>query len=105
MAKNHSIAQAKYDSTHCKYYSFKMHLVNDADIITKLSEVDSMQGYVKQLIRDDITKPVPVSRTDSVQISENTMSLLKDKAEKADISVPVLVNLIVNEWILHNMDK
>ena len=24
MAKSHSIAQAKYDSTHCKYYTLKI---------------------------------------------------------------------------------
>lgn len=56
MAKNRSIAQAKYDSTHCKYYSLKMNLENDADVIARLSEVESMQGYIKQLIREDIAR-------------------------------------------------
>ena len=67
MAKSHSIAQAKYDSTHCKYYSFKMHLENDADIIARLAEVDSMQGYIKQLIRDDIAR----TRTGSAPKTES----------------------------------
>lgn len=61
MAKSHSIAQAKYDSTHCKYYTLKMHLVNDSDVIARLAEQDSMQGYIKQLIRDDITRTCSVS--------------------------------------------
>ena len=56
MAKSHSIAQAKYDSTHCKYYTLKMNLVNDADIIDKLNHETSKQGYIKQLIRDDIAR-------------------------------------------------
>lgn len=66
MAKKHSIIQARYDSTHCKYYSFKFHLENDADIIARLAEVDSMQGYIKHLIRDDITRTCSVPVLDSV---------------------------------------
>ena len=69
MAKKHSIAQAKYDSTHCKYYTLKMNLVTDSDIIDILSEQDSMQGYIKQLIRDDIkrtsTRPEGEQETDT----------------------------------------
>lgn len=67
MAKPHSIAQAKYDSTHCKYYTLKMNLVNDADIIEQLEQVESKQGYIKQLIRQDIrTCSVPEKHNDSV---------------------------------------
>ena len=69
MAKKHSVAQAKYDSTHCKYYTLKMNLVTDSDIIDRLSEQDSMQGYIKQLIRDDIkrtrTRPKWEQKTDT----------------------------------------
>lgn len=67
MANSHSIAQAKYDSTHCKYYTLKMNLETDSDIIEKLSSVESKQGYIKQLIREDIAR----TRTDSVQVSES----------------------------------
>mgnify|MGYP007012584663 CR=1 FL=1 len=56
MAKKRSEIQAKYDREHCKYYSFKFHTENDSDIIARLAEVDSMQGYIKQLIRDDISR-------------------------------------------------
>ena len=59
MAKARSEIQAKYDKTHCKYFSFKMHLENDADVIEKLSSVPSMQGYIKQLIREDIARTCP----------------------------------------------
>ena len=67
MAKSHSIAQAKYDSTHCKYYTLKMNLETDSDIIEKLSTVESKQGYIKQLIREDLAR----TRTDSVPVSES----------------------------------
>ena len=65
MAKSHSVAQAKYDKTHCKYYSFKLNLENDSDVIDKLASVPSMQGYIKQLIRDDIARTCPGSAPDS----------------------------------------
>ena len=70
MAKSHSVAQAKYDKTHCKYYSFKLNLENDSDVIDKLASVPSMQGYIKQLIRDDIARTRPGSAPDSVPDSE-----------------------------------
>ena len=62
MAKARSEIQAKYDKAHCKYFSLKMHLENDADVIEKFASVPSMQGYIKQLVRDDIarTRPEPV---------------------------------------------
>ena len=59
MAKSHSIAQAKYDSTHCKSYSLKLNLENDSDIIDRLEEVESKQGYIKELIRQDISRTCP----------------------------------------------
>lgn len=51
-----SIRQTRYDSTHCRTYGLKLNLTTDADIIKKLSSVSSMQGYIKQLIRDDIAR-------------------------------------------------
>lgn len=49
-----SIRQTRYDSTHCRTYGLKLNLEHDADIIKKLASVPSMQGYIKQLIRQDI---------------------------------------------------
>ena len=51
-----SETQARYDRTHCKTYGLKLNLETDKDIIAKLASVPSMQGYIKQLIRQDITK-------------------------------------------------
>jgi hypothetical protein len=49
-------AQAKYDKEHCRTYNLKLNIVNDADLIERLDNVKSKQGYIKQLIRDDIRK-------------------------------------------------
>lgn len=65
MAKNTTIIKARYDATHMKPYYFKFHIVNDADIIDKLSKVDSRQDYIRQLIREDITRTRPGSVPDS----------------------------------------
>lgn len=62
MAKKHSLAQARYDSTHCRTYNLKLNISTDSDIIAKLDSMESKQGYIKQLIREDLTR----TRTDSV---------------------------------------
>ena len=56
MVKRATINQYKYDSGHVKHYHLKLNLIIDSDIIEKLSMVESMQGYIKQLIRDDIAR-------------------------------------------------
>ncbi len=50
-------AQAKYDLENRKkfrMFSFKLNRELNADVIAKLEAVDSMQGYIKELIRKDI---------------------------------------------------
>jgi len=54
MAKPHTIAQTKYDRYHCRTMNLKFNLVKDADVIAKLDTVKSKQGYIRQLIRNDI---------------------------------------------------
>lgn len=56
MATKATVNQLKYDKVHCRTYGLKLNLATDADIIKKLSSVPSMQGYIKQLIRDDIAR-------------------------------------------------
>lgn len=60
MGKEYTEAKAAYMG---KYYKEKttrvvlqLHNTADADILTKLNQVDSKQGYIKQLIREDINK-------------------------------------------------
>ncbi len=47
-------AGKKYDSANVKKYGIKLNCNTDADVIKKLSEVDNVQGYIKELIRKDI---------------------------------------------------
>lgn len=60
MGKEYTEAKAAYME---KYYKEKttrvvlqLHNTADADILTKLNQVDSKQGYIKRLIREDINK-------------------------------------------------
>lgn len=51
-------AQKRFDNDpeKTKRYSLKFNMRTDADIIQKLEQVDSKQGYIKDLIRKDIQK-------------------------------------------------
>jgi uncharacterized protein YrrD len=49
-------AIAKYDSANTKQIKMKLNTTTDADILAKLEEVGNIQGYIKQLIRADISK-------------------------------------------------
>lgn len=54
-------AQKKYDEANkgkFKNIALKFNRETDKDILEKLSQVDSMQGYIKELIRNDILKEV-----------------------------------------------
>lgn len=52
----HNRATAKYDAEHVRRYGIKLNLKTDADLIKKLDSVESMQGYIKDLIRADMKK-------------------------------------------------
>ena len=56
--KKQSEIQAKYDKTHTRRINLKLNLELDADILQKLDSADSMQGYIKDLIRVDLAKKV-----------------------------------------------
>lgn len=47
-------AQAKYDKEHTVGFYVKLNKVSDADVIEKLKTVENRQGYIKELIRNDI---------------------------------------------------
>ena len=49
-------AQARYDKLHTKAVMLKLNLKTDADILEKLAQVDSKQGYIKALIRENIRR-------------------------------------------------
>ena len=49
-------ANAKYDAANTTQIKLKLNYGTDADILQRLSEVKSKQGYIKELIRKDIGK-------------------------------------------------
>ena len=66
MPKKATISHARYDRENCRTYGLKLNLKTDAEVIEKLGSVPSMQGYIKQLIRDDIAR----TRTDNKESEE-----------------------------------
>ena len=64
MPSKATIRQARYDSTHRRTYGLRLHNENDKDIIEKLASVPSMQGYIKQLIREDIARTCSAPKTE-----------------------------------------
>lgn len=55
MPKKSTIWQAKYDATHTVQVKLKLHREIDKDILDKLDEVGNKQGYIKSLIRKDLS--------------------------------------------------
>jgi len=51
-------ATIKYDAKNTKQYHLKLNVNTDADIIAKLDQQKSMQGYIKALIDLDIKKNI-----------------------------------------------
>ena len=49
-------AQAKYDRDNTKQITLKLNYTSDADILAKLGELINKQGYIKELIREDMRK-------------------------------------------------
>lgn len=48
--------QARWDAANTVQVKLKLCKSTDADILAKLAEVDSKQGYIKELIRADLNK-------------------------------------------------
>lgn len=45
-----------YDKDHMRFFGLKLSLAKDPDLIRRIEQQPSMQGYLKQLIRDDIAR-------------------------------------------------
>lgn len=100
MAKRSSEIQAKYDATHSKRYSMKFHVINDEEVINKLSSVPSVQGYVRQLVMKDIGS-APDKLSDIIPISSDVESIITEEADRIGKSVPDLIALIVDTWVIN----
>ena len=49
-------AVKKYDKAHTKQLHLKLNLESDADILNHLEQKQNVQGYIKQLIREDMNR-------------------------------------------------
>lgn len=49
-------AKARWDKENTVTVTMKLNKNTDADIIEHLNSIDNRQGYIKELIRADITK-------------------------------------------------
>lgn len=56
MAVPRSIRDARYNAKSSKRYALKFNVKTDADLIAKLDSVSSVNGYIRQLIREDIER-------------------------------------------------
>lgn len=55
-----------YEKNNCTRVSIKLGNKTDADIIERLNNQDNKQGYIKQLIRDDIRKEKMVDQLNAL---------------------------------------
>lgn len=56
MATKESKASMKYDKKHTEDVRIKLNKKTDKEILRKLDNVGNKQGYIKRLIKNDITK-------------------------------------------------
>ena len=49
-------ATAKYQTANMKKYTFKFNVKTESDLIAHLESIDNVQGYIKSLIRADMSK-------------------------------------------------
>ena len=49
-------AQRRYDAKNTRQVHIKLNLRTDKDVLEKLDEVQSKQGYIKRLIREDLER-------------------------------------------------
>ena len=61
-------ASAKYDKTHTKSILLKLNTTSDADILAKLDGVANKQGYIKELIRNNICGSEEVLPIDALRL-------------------------------------
>lgn len=53
--RNKTMSDYNYEKNNCTRVSIKLGNKTDADIIEQLNKQENKQGYIKQLIRDDIS--------------------------------------------------
>lgn len=72
-------AQARYDAKTARRVCLKLNKKTDADVLQRLDEVESKQGYIKRLIREDIAREIfPSVQNDKVEDTEGNSLLRRE---------------------------
>ena len=108
--KTHTEAQMRYDKVNRRPYGFRLHNELDSDIIAKLASVDSMQGYIKQLIRDDLarTRSAPTSPVPETDIYKRFVPGKQDlpsNSDKVKCLIKVAVDAGIEKELLEELKK
>lgn len=56
MPTKRSIRDARYNAASSRRYPLKLNVRTDAQLIARLDEVASVNGYIRRLIREDIAR-------------------------------------------------
>lgn len=59
--KKQAAYKLQYEKDNTKRVNLKFNKVHDEDILSHLSFVDNVNGYIKKLIREDMAKNAPES--------------------------------------------
>lgn len=54
--RKQALFQVQYDKEHTRRLGFKLNTKTDSDILSWMEQIPNKQGYIKQLIRDDIAR-------------------------------------------------
>ena len=110
MAKTRTEIQAKYDAENRKTYSLKLNVKYDADIIEKLDSIESKNGYIRDLIRQDIARTcsVPgssVPKTDYVSCFVPGKQDLPSISDKVKCLIKVAIDTGIEKELLEELKK
>lgn len=98
MAQTRTEIQARYDAANRTTFSFKLHNTNDAEIIAKLRSVDSVNGYIRQLIKQDLAASVPDSAPKQYHIKPEYIDLWDSEATEETVITEKDVDRLANDW-------
>lgn len=100
-------AKARYDAKTARYFSLKLNRNTDGELIKHLEQQESIQAYLKQLIRNDMKKGESTMKTYRIKpefielwgpdASEETILTedeIKTQAEYAEIPLDEIMNQV-----------
>jgi hypothetical protein len=98
MAKTRTEIQAKYDAANRTAFGIRLHNENDAEIIAKLRSVPSINGYIRQLIRNDIEKEKGEKKMKTYTIKPEYVDLWGSEISNDTVITEDEVERLAEEW-------